>query len=137
MATKRDILPPVKGFHHPLIGAVTCALIVLTVVLSGCNTTPTPTPKVDTPPPETPEPSLPRIGPADAGFDTLPPPSVKLVDLRRLRIGMTKEEVLSIFPGPEKRELSPRDTTVWHYEFAELYFRDGRLYNWFDLEQGY
>jgi hypothetical protein len=66
-----------------------------------------------------------------------PAPFVKLVDLRRLRVGMTMEEVLAIFPGPEETRLRAQDTVVWRYRFAELYFRDERLYNWFNLERDY
>lgn len=122
----RDRLNVVKSLSRYLVG-----LITLGIVMIGCSTAP----EVDEVSPAPPDPGLARIKPAKPQFDTLPAPSVKLVDLRRLRVGMTKSEVLEIFPGPEETELSPRDTTVWRYEFAELYFRENRLYNWFDLEQ--
>jgi len=111
-------------------------------VVAGCqsspHTTPQGQPQPETaPPPASPEPSLARLEPARPPTAELPEPSVKLVDLRRLRIGMTMEEVLAIFPGPVETRISPRDTIVWRYRFAELYFRDGKLYNWFDLEREY
>jgi hypothetical protein len=61
-----------------------------------------------------------------------PEPFVKLVDLRRLRVGMTKEEVLAIFPDPDQIQLR-RGEDVWRYAFAELIFRDDRLRDWFNL----
>ncbi|MFO8064240.1 MAG: hypothetical protein ACQETQ_06525 [Spirochaetota bacterium] len=127
-----------KTFTFRLIASITLALVTL-----GCSTTPEgddpPTAAPESAPEGTdlPDPGLARRAPPGVQFDTLPAPSVKLVDLRRLRVGMTKDEVLAIFPGPEETKISPRDTTVWRYEFAELYFRDGRLYNWFDLEKEY
>lgn len=62
----------------------------------------------------------------------LPEPFVKLVDLDRLRVGMTTEEVLAIFPGPNQIQLR-RGEEFWQYGFAELIFRDGRLRDWFNL----
>ncbi len=99
----------------------------------GCESTP---PERE-PSPSAPDTGLPVLRPPQESFKPLPPPEARLVDLRRLRVGMTMEEVLEIFPGPEETRLSAQDTTVWRYRFAELYFRDGRLYNWFDLEQDY
>jgi hypothetical protein len=86
---------------------------------------------------DTPDPSLAVVRPDLEPLPEPPPPSVRLVDLRRLRVGMTMAEVLAIFPDPEQTKISPRDTVVWRYPFAELYFRDGRLFNWFDLEREY
>ena len=62
----------------------------------------------------------------------LPEPFVKLVDLGRLRVGMTKAEVLAIFPDPYEIELQAGDE-FWQYGFAELIFRNGRLRDWFNL----
>lgn len=63
---------------------------------------------------------------------SLPEPFIRLVDLARLRVGMTKAEVLAIFPDPHEIELR-RGDEFWQYGFAELIFRDGRLRDWFDL----
>lgn len=63
---------------------------------------------------------------------SLPEPFVRLVDLARLRVGMTEEEVLAIFPDPFAIQLR-RGDEFWQYGFAELIFRDGRLLDWFDL----
>ena len=81
--------------------------------------------------------------PPDAGWaaravDTsiiveLPEPFIKLVDLDRLRIGMTKQEVLAIFPDPYEIGLRGSDE-LWQYGFAELIFRGDRLRDWFDIK---
>ncbi len=63
----------------------------------------------------------------------LPEPFIKLVDLDRLRIGMTKQEVLAIFPNPIEIRLQSNDE-LWHYGFAQLIFRGNRLRDWFDLK---
>jgi hypothetical protein len=62
----------------------------------------------------------------------LPEPFIRLVDLARLRVGMTKAEVLAIFPDPYEIQLR-RGDEFWQYGFAELIFRDGLLRDWFDL----
>ncbi|MFP4375009.1 MAG: hypothetical protein ACLFPO_11810 [Spirochaetaceae bacterium] len=109
------------------------ATLVLSILLAGCATEPERPAET----PRTPETGFPLLRPSAHVPEELPPPSVKLVDLSKLRVGMTMEEVLEIFPGPEETKISPRDTTVWRYRFAELYFRDGLLFNWFDLEEEY
>ena len=63
----------------------------------------------------------------------LPEPFIKLVDLDRLRIGMTKQEVLAIFPDPYEIGLSGSDE-LWQYGFAELIFRGNTLRDWFDIK---
>jgi outer membrane protein assembly factor BamE (lipoprotein component of BamABCDE complex) len=121
----RDTISPVK---HIILAA-----LALTLLLAGCATDserPTAAPaEADT--------GFPLVRPSATTLAELPPPSVKLVDLRKLRVGMTMAEVLEIFPGPVETKISPRDTTVWQYRFAELYFRDGLLFNWFNLEEEY
>jgi len=68
----------------------------------------------------------------DGSFETeLPDPFIKLVDLQRLRVGMTKQEVLAIFPGPNETTLRGRDE-LWDYGFAELIFRGNLLADWFN-----
>ncbi|MFP4114974.1 MAG: hypothetical protein ACOCY8_07545 [Spirochaetota bacterium] len=62
----------------------------------------------------------------------LPEPFVKIVDLSRLRVGMTEAQVLAIFPDPYEIELRHGDE-FWQYGFAELIFRDGILRDWFNL----
>lgn len=107
--------------------------LALALLLAGCAT------DTDRPveAPAEPDTGFPLVRPSANALGELPPPSVKLVDLRKLRVGMTMAEVLEIFPGPIETKISPRDTTVWQYRFAELYFRDGLLFNWFDLEEEY
>ena len=109
------------------------AALALTLLLAGCAT------DVERPTdvPSEPDAGFPLLRPSANALTELPPPAVKLVDLRKLRVGMTMAEVLEIFPGPIETKLSPRDTTVWQYRFAELYFRDGTLFNWFNLEEEY
>ena len=58
-------------------------------------------------------------------------PFVKLVDLAKLRVGMTKDEVRAIFPDPLEVELQ-RDDEVWYYAFAQLIFRGDYLRDWFN-----
>jgi hypothetical protein len=62
----------------------------------------------------------------------LPEPFVKLVDLSRLRVGMTEAQVLAIFPDPYEIELRG-GREFWQYGFAELIFSDGILRDWFNL----
>ncbi len=90
-------------------------------------------------PPEEPETPAAPVDPGwpmrqiDAEFNVeLAEPFVRLVDLSRLRIGMTKAEVLALFPDPYEIRLRQGDE-FWQYGFAELIFRDGRLRDWFDL----
>lgn len=90
-------------------------------------------------PPEEPETPAAPVDPGwpmrqiDTEIDVeLAEPFVRLVDLSRLRIGMTKAEVLALFPDPHEIRLRQGDE-FWQYGFAELIFRDGRLRDWFDL----
>ena len=64
-----------------------------------------------------------------------PEPFIRMVDLTRLRIGMSKAEVSEIFPDPRTIDVSVRGLEVWEYGFAQLHFRGGRLANWFDLKR--
>lgn len=122
---KHDTLSAVK---HIILAA-----LALTLLLAGCATEP----ERRTEAPSGPDTGFPLVRPSSNALAELPTPSVKLVDLRKLRVGMTMAEVLEIFPGPIETKISPRDTTVWQYRFAELYFRDGLLFNWFNLEEEY
>ena len=104
------------------------AIIVLTA-LAGCRT------------PAAPQAQAPVDPPPDAGWEQryadrsidveLPEPFVRLVDLGRLRVGMTKAEVLAIFPDPEEYKLQGTDE-FWQYPYAQLIFRNGRLRDWFN-----
>lgn len=104
--------------------------------LSACATCPCEEPQVVVPEPIGDE------APVDAGWEqrfvdqsidaVFPEPFVRLVDLTRLRVGMTKAEVLALFPDPDQIQLR-RGEDVWRYGFAELIFRDDRLRDWFDL----
>ena len=103
------------------------------MVLLACETPPEEpaAAAVDTTPPPV-DPGW-RMREVDTSVEVeLPEPFVKLVDLDRLRVGMTKEEVLAIFPGPNQIQLR-RGEEFWQYGFAELIFRDGRLRDWFNL----
>jgi hypothetical protein len=116
---------------RPALVWAVVAVIVL-VVFAGCKSAPEP------------EPPPAAEAPVDPGWvmrtvDTsmspeLPEPFVKLVDLARLRIGMTKAEVLAIFPDPYEIALRGNDD-VWQYGFAELIFRNDRLMDWFDIKR--
>lgn len=59
-------------------------------------------------------------------------PSYRPKELKNLRVGMTKSEVLSLFQEPKSIKRTPLDE-YWEYDWFELYFRGGRLVNWFDL----
>jgi len=109
-------------------------LVVLGTVIAGCRSTPEPVPE---PPAELQE------VPVDPGWELrivdtsieveLPEPFIKLVDLAKLRVGMTKEEVRAIFPDPIQIELRGTDE-LWQYGFAELIFRGNYLRDWFNLK---
>jgi len=114
--------------------AAALALIIasIAVVIASCRTTQEPL---------APESTIDL--PADPGWEIrtidtsieaqLPEPFIKLVDLDRLRIGMTKQEVLAIFPNPTEIKLRSNDE-LWHYGFAELIFRGNTLRDWFNLK---
>ena len=113
--------------------AVLAAVIALTA--SACATCPCDNEPVD--------PAAPVVDDAvDPGWEyrfvdqsidaEFPEPFVRLVDLSRLRIGMTKAEVLAIFPDPDRIALRQGDD-VWQYGFAELLFRNDLLRAWFEF----
>lgn len=112
------------------------ALLLITasiaVVIASCRTTPEPfmpESTIDLPP----DPGW-EVRTIDRSIEVqLPEPFIKLVDLDRLRIGMTKQEVLAIFPNPIEIRLQSNDE-LWHYGFAQLIFRGNRLRDWFDLK---
>jgi len=98
---------------------------------ASCSTGPSSisTQRVD---PEIVEVSLPRIHP-----EGMPPllwaePNYRSRDLKKLRIGMSKAEVLALFQEPISIKRTPSDE-YWEYDWFELYFRGGFLVNWFDL----
>jgi hypothetical protein len=53
---------------------------------------------------------------------TTPPPGVTLENFRRLREGMSKQEVASILGAPEK-ELYSRNTQIWEAETLTVFLR--------------
>ncbi|TVQ28133.1 MAG: outer membrane protein assembly factor BamE [Spirochaetaceae bacterium] len=63
------------------------------------------------------EPELPEVQPLD-----------------RLRPGMTRAEVREMFGPPTVIAPSTVRDERWDYPFGELYFREGRLHIWFNLE---
>jgi hypothetical protein len=69
--------------------------------------------------------------PVDGEF-ALADPEYTMYDLSKLKIGMTKAEVYALFAKPLVVKHAPRDE-YWEYDWFELYFREGRLVNWFDL----
>lgn len=123
-------------------------MVALGTLLSSCETPPEPEPVIEVVEPvveEEPMPDPPAAeepAPPDAGWVHIRPdttvtvplsePFIRLVDLRKLRIGMTPEEVLAIFPDPV-RIRDRGDDKIWRYEFAELVFRGNRLRDWFNL----
>lgn len=68
------------------------------------------------------------------------PPQIKMVDVNRLRIGMTKAEVLEIFPRPNNVNVSEGSWgrhEQWVYRRSKkigdevyLYFENGQLTSW-------
>ncbi|HKJ85451.1 MAG TPA: hypothetical protein VKA06_05215 [Spirochaetia bacterium] len=105
-------------------------IAVVLILLASCATTEAP---VDTPARETPVDPGWQMKTVDTSIQvSLPEPFIRLVDLARLRVGMTKAEVLAIFPDPFEIQLR-RGDEFWQYGFAELIFRDGLLRDWFDL----
>ncbi len=124
--------------------AAVLVLIALSTsaILASCRTTPEPAAveplSADPPAPERTADLPPDTGWAAREVDTsiiveLLEPFIKLVDLDRLRIGMTKQEVLAIFPNPTEIKLRG-DDELWHYGFAEIIFRNDRLRDWFDIK---
>ncbi len=112
----------------PLAALVIAAALAIGL-LSSCESAPEPAPASE---PQPVDPGW-RMREVDTSIDVeLPEPFVKLVDLARLRVGMTKAEVLAIFPDPYEIELR-RGDEFWQYGFAELIFRDGILRDWFNL----
>lgn len=117
-----------RSLHRPVWQTATALFPILLFLLASCASPPPPTPT------ETPDAGFGyRAAAAVPQFEEPPEPFIRLVDLARLRIGMTKEEVLAIFPDPRAINVSVRGLEVWEYGFAQLHFRGGILANWFDL----
>ncbi|MFP4378307.1 MAG: hypothetical protein ACLFP4_14785 [Spirochaetales bacterium] len=113
--------------RFPVVSVFTSLLLFMFI---GCATEP-PTPVVQ----EQPVDAGWKQRMVDTSFETeLPDPFIKLVDLQRLRVGMTKQEVLAIFPGPDETTLRGRDE-LWDYGFAELIFRGNLLADWFNKDR--
>jgi len=115
--------------------AAALVLIALsaTAILVSCRTTPELS-QAEPPPVDLPPDAGWALRAADTSITVeLPEPFIKLVDLDRLRIGMTKQEVLAIFPDPFEIGLRGSDE-LWQYGFAELIFRGERLRDWFDIK---
>lgn len=114
--------------------AVALLLISLLLLLAACSTAPerAQPSRVAHPYPEA---SWARQRAERAAPAPLHEPFLRLVDTSRLRVGMSKQQVLKVFPDPERIEISPRDREVWRYEFAELHFNGNRLENWFNTPQ--
>lgn len=125
----RRVRSPRQGWALAL-SALIAAMVLL--LAGSCRSTPGPVAEL-----------IPEEPPVDPGWEVrftdtsieveLHEPFIKLVDLARLRVGMTKTEVLAIFPDPIQIELRGTDE-LWQYGFAELIFRGNRLRDWFNLE---
>ncbi len=103
------------------------ALLTL-LLMSGCANSPVPLRSAPA------GPEAPLAAPsflASAGFP-LAEPFFPANDLARLRIGMSKAEVMALFSSPKATKRTPKDE-YWEYSWFELYFREGRLVNWFTL----
>jgi outer membrane protein assembly factor BamE (lipoprotein component of BamABCDE complex) len=98
-----------------------CTAAAVLFVLAGCCGAPQP------------ELSIAKIFPQapEEGF-ALADPEYALYDLSKLRVGMTRAEVRGLFAKPHVVKQAPKDE-YWEYDWFELYFREGRLVNWFDL----
>ncbi len=115
---------------HRLLRRLHLLPVTLVLLIAGCATAPDSGEPIhsltlDTGFPYRPSPEV--------VYGELPEPFVRLVDLSRLRVGMTKAEVLAIFPDPRTINVSPRGLEVWEYGFAQLHFRNGLLANWFEI----
>jgi hypothetical protein len=113
-------------------------LIIVTIILSvllGCLSSPELVPPDLSPDPAE-EDSMP-----DTGFSILAAPEIETVDLsepfvkrvdrRKLYTGMSMDEVLEIFPNPDRIKISSRTIEYWIYEGLELYFKDRKLEDYF------
>ncbi|TVR00412.1 MAG: hypothetical protein EA403_11810 [Spirochaetaceae bacterium] len=105
-------------------------LIISALLIAACATAPDSGESIQ---PLTLDTGFPYRPSPEAVYGELPEPFVRLVDLSRLRVGMTKAEVLAIFPDPRTINVSPRGLEVWEYGFAQLHFRNGQLANWFEI----
>ncbi|MDR1932868.1 MAG: outer membrane protein assembly factor BamE [Spirochaetales bacterium] len=95
-------------------------VVPVILFLAGCCT------------PSQPDISIAAIFPRASGGFALADPEYAVYDLSKLRIGMTRTEVYTLFAKPHTVKHAPRDE-YWEYDWFELYFREGRLVNWFDL----
>ncbi len=113
----------------------TLSSILLFLLLMSCATTDKPQ-QPEVPQPEKPapvDPGFPLLQPVFVMEVELPEPYYKHVDLKKLRVGMTKEEVLAIFPDPLEIDIRQTGYEMWQYDAAELYFKDNLLRDWFNL----
>jgi hypothetical protein len=98
-----------------------CGAASFVFILSGCCTGPRP------------DVSFENLSPQPSGGEfALAEPSYAIYDLSKLKIGMTKAQVYALFEKPHVIKHAPKDE-YWEYDWFELYFREGRLVNWFDL----
>jgi outer membrane protein assembly factor BamE (lipoprotein component of BamABCDE complex) len=106
--------------------------IAVLIVSVGCSSSPSVTQTTD----NCVDTGIRPVWKQDISEVSLPQPFIRRVDLARLRVGMTRTEVLALFPDPEEVETTRENTEFWGYEYAELLFRDGRLENWFYIPRG-
>lgn len=101
---------------------------LMTLFLAGCVNPPPPLKTGDA----RPDPSLTAPSMKGEGGFSLAEPFFPASELGKLRVGMTKAEVVALFSAPKTTKRTPKDE-YWEYSWFELYFRDGRLVNWFTL----
>ena len=104
--------------------ALSAPVFITLFVLTVCSTAPDLSPDV----------SFAKNSPPPPEDFNLIDPGYVIYDLSRLRIGMTKAEVIGLFSRPHVIKHAPKDE-YWEYDWFELYFREGRLVNWFDLPE--
>jgi hypothetical protein len=113
-----------------ILHRVSVAAAVL--VLFGCAHTVPSVPAAPDTGPSGPDISFPAMRVEVAADFPLSPPVFQPYDLTKLRVGMSKNEVIVLFAKPKNTKRTPKDE-YWEYTWFELYFREGRLVNWFNL----
>ncbi len=101
--------------------------------IAACSTPPESPHREQPSAPETPELGIPRRSVRTPDAPVLRLPRAPQVSFAELRVGMSTAEVSGIFPDPVRIETTTRGLEIWHYDFAQLMFRNGFLENWFNL----
>ncbi len=109
------------------------AIAVMTLGIAACSTPPESRDRDGPSAPDSPERGIPRRPVPNAELPELRLPRVPRLSFAELRVGMSTAEVRGIFPNPIRIETTTRGLEIWHYDFAQLVFRNGFLENWFNL----